>query len=493
MRFDRLFPLVLAAGLGGLAGCTEVRDATAGTADECTRCHGGFAAEGIPAAVAVSGAPPFDLDRNTERSAPGVGAHTQHLANGVACAACHPVPGGSPGAAHLNGVTDVALGGAAAADGATPAWDPATLTCASVYCHGTTLDAGGARTAPPVWTEPLGTPRCTQCHGFPPPAPHPAAALCASCHTATVTSDGTFRDATRHANGELDVGLPHPAGYASRASGVFHGPDAIRFLQSDAGATECAGCHGPGLDGNASVPSCNACHAAAGWAAATSPTWQQNCTFCHGTRTRAFDPATQLALAGPPPAVDEQVAATDRSVGAHQRHLGQSPSSNGVACQSCHAVPPSATPLAALAHVDGSAAVALPGVQQGQPGTYAADAQTCTTWCHAQPGATVPAPTWTSTTPLGCTACHGAPPATGSHPGSPQTTARARAGHIFGCDGCHAAVASPTGLANRALHVNGTVNVDLPPGVGAYDATARTCAALCHTAAGLPAAQPWIP
>jgi predicted CxxxxCH...CXXCH cytochrome family protein len=493
MRFHRLFLLVLAAGLGGLAGCSETRDASAETTGECTRCHGGLAPEGTPAAVAESGAPPVDLARNTDRAARGVGAHTPHLANGVACAACHPVPAGTQDAPHLNGVTEVVLGGAAAADGATPTWDPATLTCASVYCHGTTLAAGGARTAPPVWTEPLGTPRCAQCHGFPPPAPHPAAALCASCHTATVASDGTFRDATQHADGDLDVGLPHPAGYASRASDVFHGPDAIRFLQSDAGATECAGCHGADLDGNPSVPSCNACHAAAGWATASSPTWQQNCTFCHGTRTPALDPATQLALAGPPPAVNEQVAPTDRAVGAHQRHLGQSPSSNGVACASCHAVPSAATPAAALAHVDGSAVVALATIQ-GQAGTYAADTQTCATWCHAQPGGTVPAPTWTSTTPLGCTGCHGAPPATGSHPGSPQTTARARERHqFFGCDGCHAAVASPTAIVNRTLHVNGTVNVDLPAGVGAYDATTRTCTALCHTAAGIPAAQPWIP
>ena len=51
-----------------------------------------------------------------------------------------------------------------------PVWNPATGTCASTYCHGST-QLGGAHKVP-VWTQVDGTQKtCGSCHGDPPPAP----------------------------------------------------------------------------------------------------------------------------------------------------------------------------------------------------------------------------------------------------------------------------------------------------------------------------------
>jgi hypothetical protein len=195
----------------------------------------------------------------------------------------------------------------------------------------------------------------------------------------------------------------------------------------------------------------------AGW---VTPAWQANCTFCHGSRTKAFDDASGLNLAAPPE--DVAGAAAGAKVGAHAPHLGGAVTSQ-ISCGTCHAVP---TPAAPLDHVDGTATVALSGLGGG---TYDPAARTCATACHGASGS----PAWDSSTPIGCASCHPAPPATGRHPGNEPK-------HAFmgaNCGICHAEVAGVMPqIVGPSRHLNGAVDVKLA--TGTYDGVG--CSTACH-------------
>ncbi|MBM4343234.1 MAG: CxxxxCH/CxxCH domain-containing protein [Deltaproteobacteria bacterium] len=174
---------------------------------KCDACHGSNG----------SAAPPPDVNGKSDPTLPTVGAHAAHLQGkqfgkgGMACTACHVLPQtvGQPG--HLQGT----LASVSFPDwlahwkGATPAWDKATLTCNTVYCHGATLDGG---TVPaPVWNQPGLL--CGACHGLPPsPASgHPTVdaskgtQVCNTCHGLTVLPDGTIDQAGGwHINGMVN-------------------------------------------------------------------------------------------------------------------------------------------------------------------------------------------------------------------------------------------------------------------------------------------------
>jgi predicted CxxxxCH...CXXCH cytochrome family protein len=168
-----------------------------------------------------------------------------------------------------------------------PTYTAATLTCNSVYRHGTT-PLGGAASKNPAWTTTYATGDaiCGTCHfRSNPPAPHPATAAgglpitsttqCIQCHPGTVLADGTINVANDlHINGVKDVDY-HPAGYAAAA---VHGGPAKLDLAG------CKTCHGADLNGApaSNGTSCNACHAANG-----ASGWQTNCTLCHGEPNRA--------------------------------------------------------------------------------------------------------------------------------------------------------------------------------------------------------------
>ena len=174
-----------------LNGRTDLGDGS-GT---CTACHG-----------RTGDAEPW----------PSTGSHAAHRSPSggaaVACASCHTVPTLPRDASHFEAAPRAAvhLGGAASARGAVPTYDPATLTCANVACHGAGL--GGVSAVPPQWGDPSGTARrCGQCHGAPPPAPHPARTDCSSviCHGGEValTPSGpviTAAGRVLHQNGVID-------------------------------------------------------------------------------------------------------------------------------------------------------------------------------------------------------------------------------------------------------------------------------------------------
>src|SRR6185369_11251426 len=173
----------------------------------CTSCHGDpNRAAAAGADPKVQAAPPIDTHGDTATTARGVGAHQAHLtpsagalAAPLACADCHVVPERIP---HSNGVVDVAFGPKARTGGATPTWNGAT--CATVYCHGSTLGAGGTNHEP-QWTKVDGSQAaCGSCHSIPPPASigHVQSTACGSCHSGYTS---TSVNVATHVNGKVDV------------------------------------------------------------------------------------------------------------------------------------------------------------------------------------------------------------------------------------------------------------------------------------------------
>ncbi len=165
---------------------------------DCNSCHGS----------ADNPAPPVDPLGRSDTTLVTVGAHQSHLkatlGKTVACSACHTVPTAIDSPGHMNGTGDVAFKGLAVNDGANPVWDATAATCTNAYCHGATL-SGGTKTTP-KWTIVDGTQAaCGNCHGAPPPAPHPQVTDCSKCHGDVINSDGTFKDVTKHIDGTVEV------------------------------------------------------------------------------------------------------------------------------------------------------------------------------------------------------------------------------------------------------------------------------------------------
>ncbi len=142
-----------------------------------------------------------------------VGTHALHtrdtpIRTALQCSSCHVCPGAAP-----------VWGTLATASGAAPSWDAAALTCSGVYCHGATLRSPTPRTW--IWVEV--TPdydrppaeKCSSCHGWPPPAPHPQMTACHGCHSSSVLADGSIDvPGGHHVDGRLDFAVGAGAGCA---------------------------------------------------------------------------------------------------------------------------------------------------------------------------------------------------------------------------------------------------------------------------------------
>jgi predicted CxxxxCH...CXXCH cytochrome family protein len=170
---------------------------------DCTQCHG---------TMGQTSAPPKDSAGGTATTLISVGAHASHLqaalglSRPVDCAECHVVPAtvDSPGHIDHPPPAYVIWGPLAAGAGVAPAWDHATGKCSNVYCHGATL-AGGTNTTP-TWNKVDGTQAaCGDCHGVPPPAPHPAETRCEICHLPTAGPNLTIAQPSTHIDGIVEV------------------------------------------------------------------------------------------------------------------------------------------------------------------------------------------------------------------------------------------------------------------------------------------------
>lgn len=161
------------------------------TPEDCSVCHGS----------ANNPAPPRDLDKHTATALRSVGAHQAHLTGGyfggpVACSECHIVPVRYDDPGHLDPETKVVFGSLAKTGGKTPVWDG--LTCSNTHCHGASA---------PRWTAVgVGEAICGDCHGIPPPAPHPPVLACHLCHERVVDAGYNIINKALHMNGRMELG-----------------------------------------------------------------------------------------------------------------------------------------------------------------------------------------------------------------------------------------------------------------------------------------------
>lgn len=206
---------------------------------------------------------------------------------------------------------------------------------------------------------------------------------------------------------------------------------------------QCAACHGA-LDGGTHVNG-----------TVDFVSQGAGCRTCHGSDETG----------APPRALDGGTERTQRGVGAHAAHLSGGNASRPVPCATCHEVPPA--PASPRHPNGGLAEVALAG--------FDSTTLRCTTACHGQSS-----PVWTSTQPLSCASCHGAPPPA-PHPQMndcatchPVPSADSRGQHVDGtlqaavpqgCDGCHGSAAN----AAPPRAVDGGTSTG-SPGVGAHQA-----------------------
>jgi predicted CxxxxCH...CXXCH cytochrome family protein len=400
------------------------------TTAACDSCHGGG---GLAS-------PPRDAHGNTATTAPGVGAHAQHMTGGatwhaqIACNECHLVPGSTTDQTHLDGIDEVYLdptiqipgspsgtGGHLQVAGAT--WDAQSLTCANTYCHGggnSPLSGGTATT--PLWTKVDGTQsKCQSCHGMPPTTykvgsqtlNHPQDTDCGKCHptmTAGIPGNTTITYPALHINGTVD----------------------------------------------------------------TIPGTTDQCNHCHGNATAT--PVNGDSIVNAPPVDTQGNSATNfRGVGAHAAHMSGSTWRANIACGECHAVP---TSLLAIGHVDHPLpAYVMFGNLAGATASW--NGSTCSNvYCHgatlkdgaASAGGTATQPVWTlvNGSQSQCGSCHGLPPPA-PHP---QET---------DCGQCHAPTmiaGQPGVIANAATHIDGNLDVT----------TNQPCNQ-CHGSAGTPSSN----
>jgi len=443
----------------------------------CTSCHGD------PLRAGDAGqAPPQDTAHNTATTARGVGAHQKHLLNGalraaVACTECHPLPSGL--ANHPDRTVDVTFGPLARSGGATPTWVPATLTCATTYCHGATV-AGGAATAP-VWTRVDGSQAtCTSCHGNPPPAPHPANSACGTCHSGYTS---TTVNLAAHVNGVVE---------ASGSCTSCHG-DPVRPVANQAappldrngrsGATlRGVGAHLQHLtDGTMRrAVACTECHVVPAnltahpdgttnltWGplartGGVTPAWNPTTltcatTYCHGATTGG---GTLKAPAW------TRVDGTQAACGTCHGVPPPAPHVQNTACGGCHAGY-TATTVNLTTHVDGQ-------VQ--------ASGMTCSS-CHGDPGRVLVTGADAQT--------RSAPPL--DTQGRSGTSLRGVGAHLAHLNRTAGAVGAPTAcgechaVPSSMTHSNGRVEVAFGTrartggAAPTYDSTSLTCSATyCH-------------
>jgi predicted CxxxxCH...CXXCH cytochrome family protein len=234
-----------------------------------------------------------------------------------------------------------------------------------------------------------------------------------------------------------------------------HGPASPAWNETTGDGLGCASCHGaPPPAPHPRSEQCAACHgdvvdergriiAPEAHVDGRVQRAEPSCSACHGGE----------ANAAPPPSTTGATSGSSPGVGAHQVHLAGGGGGRALACSECHGVPD-----AALAHPAGEAArVVLSGVAAtaGRTALWDAPSGTCSeTWCHGpSAGASGVSPSWTADAALGCTSCHGAPPAA-PHP------------QVQNCGLCHGEIIDRGSMtiAQRSRHVDGIVDVTLPEG-----------------------------
>ncbi len=406
MRIPGLVAILASLGLLATA-CSNSRPAApsgpTASVETCVFCHGTVGRVGnLPGTdPLLPSAPPSPP---VGKPAAVNGAHEVHLnppivgplRAPIACSECHVVP---TNLSHATAppASPVQFGDLARAHGATPTYDPTTLGCSAVYCHGNFDYAGvKGKAASVTWNG--GVVGCGACHDLPPAGHPPLAgkvtpATCNQCHPSTVNADGSINVASgTHVNGQADVTF--------------------------------------------------------------------SCTSCHGTAGRAGQqPGTDPALASAPPVAP--AGAPSYAVGAHLAHLDPpvAGSMRGpLPCAECHVVP--TTPAHADAPPAQKVVFGTLASTQGATPTWTPVSTGCSaTYCHGNftfngvSGANA-VPLWTGG-PVTCVSCHGMPPT-----GHPTLTGTVTAATCSACHPASVNGDGSINLAGGG-HLNGFADVVL--------------------------------
>lgn len=199
---------------GGLAGvsCDECHDK--GWRNNCTFCHGGT--------DNPSGAPPRDIDNQSNTSTLSFQAHSAHVTasdthDGFECSECHTTPTNVLSLGHVL-VGDTTPGQAEVnfTDGLSQAASWNGQTCTNLYCHGYAGQDNGSMDHDDAEAA------CGSCH--PAGASSEDAwedrmsgehhehlrrgASCSDCHGSTVNTNGVIINTQQHVNGTVDISLP---------------------------------------------------------------------------------------------------------------------------------------------------------------------------------------------------------------------------------------------------------------------------------------------
>jgi predicted CxxxxCH...CXXCH cytochrome family protein len=315
-------------------------------------------------------------------------------------------------------------------------WDFAL--CAS--CHGEDF-TGGTSGKSCLTCHSQGPTACSTCHRDDREAPshalhRTAAVTCDECHRVPETWD-----APGHIVGDLP---PAEVTFGARASitpNIADRPGPPSFDGTTCSNVYCHGAVMPAGGGANTRPvwnaaatgACSNCHAA------PPPSHLRNdCMTCHPQGAPHVDGTLQIgktddcsgchgdaSSSAPPYDLAGNTFTTALGVGAHRAHLLAPSGLRGpIACETCHAVPPS---LTAVGHLDPAPADVDAALGWNRT------TETCTTWCHGQAR-----PRWTSHGEVVCGSCHGAPPVDTNH--NAQMT-------IATCSNCHA-----------GTHINGVVD-----------------------------------
>jgi predicted CxxxxCH...CXXCH cytochrome family protein len=250
---------------------------------------------------------------------------------------------------------------------------------------------------------------------------------CIECHAATVSSNSTISDTTKHADGSIEIAGSH-VGTATAGS------CAVSYCHSDGKGTQ------------------------------KTVTWTQaqtlDCKGCHGSDSApAF-----TSIAGEPNYAN--AGAGQARANSHQIHVAAA-----ATCQNCHntTTVDGISILAGSAHTNGTIDVVA-----GNGKSFTIAGKTCSNVsCHSGNGiiTNVAAANWGAS--LGCTGCHG-------DAGTLATNAHAK--HVsakgYSCATCHSSTVSGNStIVNAALHGDSAVQV---AGSFTFNAAGKTCATSCH-------------
>jgi len=333
--------------------------------------------------------------------------------------------------------------------------------CSALYCHSD--GAGHAPNQTPAWGAALD---CKGCHNSNAASTLPmtsgkhgahvnnAGVLgtnfgCAECHAKTVASDTAISSLGNHVNGFVD----------------FSGARAGKNYNSATGVCSSVYCHSDGRGNYRDL---------------TASSWKSPVTLdCRGCHGAAASPAF-ASLAGEPNYAS--AGAGQPGANTHQSHV------RGAAdCAHCHAATVDGSgKLSGAGHLDGSVQVAFAQGVAGAAATWNQGAGSCSSiLCHSDgtslaTGAGAGGSAVWGSPPLGCSGCHGYPPAYAN--GAPK--ANSHANHGFGCNVCHAGTTTDGSTISSSLHANRAYDVSPGPGTSfgySYAATGGTCSNIsCH-------------